>query len=60
MYSKGMQIAIELYTDVKNTTLEGQLETLLDGNELPYEKVNETYINSEKMYEVIYNIFIYE
>lgn len=58
--STGMQVEIELYTEFKDITLEGQLETLLNNNELPYEKINETYIDSETMYEIVYRIFLYE
>lgn len=60
VYQKCMSIDVELYTNIKDTTLESRLETLLDNNEIPYEKITETYINDEKMYEIVYQIFMYD
>lgn len=48
-------MAIELYTENKNTELELQLESLLGDNEWFYEKY-ETYIDTEKMYQVRYEL----
>lgn len=44
---------IELYTDFKNPDIEKKLESLLKEYEIFYEKT-ETFIESEKLYEVIY------
>lgn len=37
-------------------TLESSLKTLLNNNEIPYEKTMETYMDDERMYEVVYTI----
>ncbi len=44
---------IELYSDQKNFTLEKKLEDVLIENKITFRKT-ETYIASEKMYEVLY------
>lgn len=49
------QVAIELYTENKDTQLECTLQKLLDNNEWFYEKY-ETYIDTEKMYQVRYEL----
>lgn len=46
---------VELYTDKKDLTAESTLENVLDTNEIPYE-VTETYIESEKLFQRIYEI----
>lgn len=48
---------IELYTDKKEPTLEESLETILDNHNLFYQK-SETWIEDEKMYEVLYEMRI--
>ena len=48
---------IELYTDKKEPTLEDSLETILDNHNLFYQK-SETWIEDEKMYEVLYEMRI--
>ena len=48
-------LVIELYTTKKDIVLEKNLETLLNEKELFYEKV-EAYIESEKLYEVRYEL----
>lgn len=58
-YGKVKDIEIELYTELKDVTLEEQLETLLNNNEIPFEKLVETYIDDEKMYEQVYQITLY-
>lgn len=49
------QMDIELYTDKKDLTAEREVEAVLKKHGFFYEK-NETYIESEKMYEVIYEM----
>ena len=44
---------IELYTDKKDLEAEGKVETAL--YDIPYEK-SETYIDSEKLFQIIYEI----
>ncbi|MBG9980444.1 hypothetical protein [Facklamia lactis] len=53
VYLKKNQVNLELYTDKKAVTLEQQVESILDGNNTFYNK-SEVYIESEKMYEVLY------
>ncbi|MCQ2979630.1 MAG: hypothetical protein MJ245_07525 [Clostridia bacterium] len=57
-YSKTQTINIELYTDIKDETLEGSLETILNNNDLAYSIMSETYIDDEELYEVLYQIEI--
>lgn len=52
-YAKVVQLNIELYTRNKDFTTEATLESVLDTYELSYSK-EEQYIESEKMYEVLY------
>lgn len=47
------QLNIELYSKDKNFALEKSVEDVLKANEIFYDK-SETYINSENMYEVLY------
>ncbi|KAF1268411.1 hypothetical protein SUG92_02735 [Streptococcus agalactiae] len=46
-------VHLELYTDKKDITLESRLESILDKYEIVYDK-HETWIESEKLYEVLY------
>lgn len=48
-------LAIELYTDNKDFTLEGTVESVLNSNGLPYRKT-ETYIDTEHMYQIAYSV----
>ena len=58
VYEKIDTYKIELYSLQKDINLELQLEQLLDNNEIPYEIDTENYIESEKVYQVIYEINI--
>lgn len=49
------QLDIELYTDKKDLDAEHKVEAVLKKHGFFYEK-NETYIETEKMYEVIYEM----
>lgn len=53
VWQKVNQLNIELYTDAKNPETEEKIEDILDSYEIPYEK-SEYWIESEKMYEVLY------
>ena len=53
VYYKINEIHIELYTDSKDPELEERLEDSLDAASIFYEK-SETWIESEKLYEVLY------
>ena len=53
VYYKVNELNIELYTDKKDPETETQIEDVLAAHEVAYEKT-ETWIESEKMYEVLY------
>lgn len=53
VYFKINEYHIELYTDEKSPTLENSLEAVLDKHSIFYNK-SETWIESEKLYEVLY------
>ena len=55
VYHQIENLVIELYTSKKDIILEKKLEALLNEKEFYYEKV-ETYIDSEKLYEVRYEL----
>ena len=53
VYFKLNEVRIEMYTDFKDVALESRLEDVLDRHEIFYNK-SETWIQSEKLYEVMY------
>ena len=53
VYYKINEVHIELYTDLKDLAVEQQLEDVLDKHGIFYNK-SETWIESEKLYEVLY------
>ena len=53
VYFKINEYHIELYTDDKSPALESSLEAVLDNHGIFYNK-SETWIESEKLYEVLY------
>lgn len=53
VYFKINEVRIELYTDSKDLLVEQKLEDTLDKYSIFYEK-SETWIDSEKLYEVLY------
>ena len=53
VYYKINELHIELYTDCKDLSAEQKLEDVLDANGIYYEK-SEVWIESEKLYEVLY------
>lgn len=55
VYFKVQELAVELYTDLKDPALEERLEAVFDSHSLFYEKT-ETWIASEKLYEVRYGM----
>ena len=55
VWRKIQELNIELYTNSKRPDIEEQLEAVLDENELFYDK-SETWIDSEKLYEVLYEL----
>lgn len=52
-YAKIRELVVELYTDEKDITTEELVEAALSG--MVYER-EETYIDSERMFEVAYNM----
>lgn len=53
VYYKINEVHIELYTDLKDLAVEQKLEEVLDEHGIFYNK-SETWIESEKLYEVLY------
>ena len=53
VYFKANEVHIELYTDFKDLAVEQKLEAVLDKYSIFYNK-SETWIDSEKLYEVLY------
>ena len=53
VYHKLSVVHFEVYTDKKDRALENRVEDVLDKNNVFYNK-SEVWINSEKLYEVIY------
>lgn len=56
VYFKNENILIELYTRNKDIKVEEKLESTLDKAEIYYKKTDEAYIETERMYEVIYEL----
>ena len=56
-YYSFKQLDIELYTDKKNPVLEEEIESVLTQHEIYFTKT-ESWIASEKMYEVLYEMTI--
>lgn len=57
VYQKIDVLNIELYTDRKDPGIEADVETVLSNHDLFYNK-SEVWIESEKMYEVLYQVRI--
>ena len=58
IYTKTNIYRIELYTKQKDVNKEIEIENLLDRSGIIYEVISENYIESEKIYQVIYEINI--
>lgn len=54
VYFRINEVRMELYTDYKDLALEKKLEDVLDAHGIFYGK-SETWIESEKLYEVLYS-----
>lgn len=54
VYLKVGVVHVELYTDAKDLETEGKVEAVLDAHGIYYDK-SETWIGSEKLYEVLYS-----
>ena len=57
-YFERINVRIELYETSRDFTLEGTLESALTSSGLFWER-DDTYIEAEKTYEVIYEVQIY-
>lgn len=55
-YYRPYEFEIELVTDKKDVSLEGQVETLLTNNNIPYDIENEIWDEDEKIYHNFYEI----
>lgn len=55
VYSKEDNYQVELYSTKKDLASEKKIEDLFDSNDIYYEKT-ETYIESEGLYQVLYEI----
>lgn len=54
-YYKIKRLEVEVYTDLKDIKLEDRVESVLEKHETFYSK-SETWIESEKLYEVLYEM----
>lgn len=57
VYQKLNNYQVELYADEKDFESEQVIENLFDGNDIYYDKT-EAYLESEEMYQVVYEIQI--
>jgi len=55
VYNSEKNFQVELYTKAKDLTLEALIEGLFDVNDIFWDKT-ETYIDSEDLYQVLYEI----
>lgn len=55
-YYRPYEFEIELVTDKKDVSLQGQVETLLTNNKIPYDIDNEIWDEDEKIYHNFYEI----
>ena len=53
-YFKANVVNIELYTDLKDLSVESQVEAVLDEHGIFYDR-SEVWIENEKLYEVLYS-----
>lgn len=56
VYKKLNNYIVELYTKYKDPELENKLEAIFDTHEIYYNVASEDYIDSEQLYQIIYNI----
>lgn len=54
VYFRITEVHIELYTDAKDPEVESRIEAVLDEHGIFYDKT-EVWIDSEKLYEVLYS-----
>lgn len=56
VYYRPYEFEIELITEKKDVSLEGQVETLLTNNKIPYDIETEVWDEDERIYHSFYNI----
>lgn len=56
VYYRPYEFEIELITEKKDVSLEGQVETLLTNNKIPYDIESEVWDEDERIYHSFYNI----
>ena len=56
VYKRALYVEIELYTDKKDLSIENKLEDLLDERGIVYSSYPTIWIDSEKLYQKIYEI----
>ena len=54
VYFRINEVRIELYTDKKDVSVERQVESVLDGRGIFYDR-SEVWISKERLYEVLYS-----
>ena len=55
-YYRPYEFEIELVTEKKDVSLQGQVEALLTNNKIPYDMENEVWDEDEKIYHNFYEI----
>lgn len=55
-YYRPYEFEIDLVTEIKDVSLQGQIETLLTNNKIPYDLDNEIWDDEEKIYHNFYEI----
>ena len=58
VYMENVTINIELYTITKDLVLEKKIKDILSQNDLPFEQISETYIESDNVYDILYEVTI--
>ncbi|NOW08052.1 hypothetical protein [Clostridium beijerinckii] len=56
VYKEIYNIQIELYTKIKDLQAEKKLEDLFNSNEIPYSSEGEVFIETENIYQKIYEV----
>ena len=56
VYKKINNYIVELYTEYKEPMFEDMLETVFDNNNIFYNVTSEDYIDTEQMYQIVYEI----
>ncbi len=57
-YVKKQVIQISIFTQERNFLLEEELEQILENNKIIFKKIQNYYLNSEKIYITIYEVYL--